>query len=122
MRTIKKNFWCVSYIHFLHLFVPFVQCLLFLQNMKLLSNLVLFKVKFVRFVGHCVEFNLLGGVIQDQWSSPCNGTFPKCDSFYDSTTAYKCNVTGFFYNCGIQDLNGRLRIKYLFSFKYVVNL
>lgn len=91
--------------------------------MKLLSNLVLFKVKFVRFVGHCVEFNLLGGVIQDQRSSRCNDTFPKCDSFYDSTTAYKCNVTGFFfYNCGIQDLNGRLRIKYLFSFKYVVNL
>lgn len=39
--------------------------------------------------GHCVEFNLLGGVIQDQRSSPCNDTFPKCDSFYDSTTAYK---------------------------------
>lgn len=90
--------------------------------MKLLSNLVLFKVKFVRFVGHCVEFNLLGGVIQDQRSSPCNDTFPKCDRFYDSTAAYKCNVTGFLYNCGIQDLNGRLRIKYLFSFKYVVNL
>eukprot|EP00105_Crassostrea_gigas_P034656 XP_019918804.1 PREDICTED: uncharacterized protein LOC105318304 isoform X2 [Crassostrea gigas] len=39
--------------------------------------------------GHCVEFNLLGGVIQDQRSSPCNDTFPKCDRFYDSTAAYK---------------------------------
>lgn len=39
--------------------------------------------------GHCVEFNLLGGVIQDQRSSPCNDTFPKCDSIYDSTTAFK---------------------------------
>lgn len=29
------------------------------------------------FSRHCVEFNLLGGVIQDQMSSPCNDTFPK---------------------------------------------
>lgn len=39
--------------------------------------------------GHCVEFNQLGGVIQDQWSSPCNDTFPKCDVIYASTAAYK---------------------------------
>lgn len=39
--------------------------------------------------GHCVEFNLLGGVIQDQLSSPCNDTFPKCDKYYNSSTAYK---------------------------------
>lgn len=39
--------------------------------------------------GHCVEFNLLGGVIQDQWSSPCNDTFPKCGHVYNSTAAYK---------------------------------
>lgn len=39
--------------------------------------------------GYCVEFNLLGGVIQDQHSSPCNDTFPKCDKYYNSSTAYK---------------------------------
>nr|XP_034322577.1 uncharacterized protein LOC117688566 [Crassostrea gigas] len=39
--------------------------------------------------GHCVEFNLLGGVIQDQWSSPCNDTFPKCGHAYNSTAAYE---------------------------------
>lgn len=38
--------------------------------------------------GHCVEFNLLGGVIQDQLSSPCNDIFPKCDTIYISTAAY----------------------------------
>lgn len=40
-------------------------------------------------IGHCVEFNRLGGVIQDQMSSPCNDTFPKCDAVYISTAAYK---------------------------------
>eukprot|EP00105_Crassostrea_gigas_P038609 XP_019922757.1 PREDICTED: uncharacterized protein LOC105328143 [Crassostrea gigas] len=39
--------------------------------------------------GHCVEFNLQGGVIQDQYASPCNDTFPKCDKYYNSSTAYK---------------------------------
>lgn len=39
--------------------------------------------------GHCVEFNLQGGVIQDQYSSPCNDTFPKCDKYYNSSNAYK---------------------------------
>lgn len=39
--------------------------------------------------GHCVEFNVLGGVIQDQRSTPCNQTSPKCDSIYSSTDAYK---------------------------------
>ncbi|XP_065926425.1 uncharacterized protein [Magallana gigas] len=39
--------------------------------------------------GHCVEFNLQGGVIQEQYSSPCNDTFPRCDKHYSSSTAYK---------------------------------
>ncbi|XP_052692623.1 uncharacterized protein LOC128170910 [Crassostrea angulata] len=39
--------------------------------------------------GHCVEFNLQGGVIQEQYSAPCNDTFPRCDKFYESSTAYK---------------------------------
>nr|XP_034317319.1 uncharacterized protein LOC105328143 [Crassostrea gigas] len=39
--------------------------------------------------GHCVEFNLQGGVIQDQYASPCYDTFPKCDKYYHSSTAYK---------------------------------
>lgn len=40
-------------------------------------------------LGHCVEFNVRGGVIQDQKSALCNKTFPKCDRFYNSTDAYK---------------------------------
>lgn len=39
--------------------------------------------------GHCVEFNELGGVIQDQLSSPCNATFPKCAEYYISSEVYK---------------------------------
>lgn len=39
--------------------------------------------------GHCVEFNVPGGVIQDQISAACNETFPKCDASYLSSTAYK---------------------------------
>lgn len=39
--------------------------------------------------GHCVEFNVHGGVIQDQRSTPCNDRFPKCDSIYNSSDAYK---------------------------------
>lgn len=39
--------------------------------------------------GHCVEFNVAGGVIQDQFSAPCDEHFPKCDAFYLSSTAYK---------------------------------
>lgn len=39
--------------------------------------------------GNCVEFNVLGGVIQDQHFSPCRDIFPKCDNHYDSSTAYK---------------------------------
>lgn len=46
----------------------------------------------VQFLGHCVEFNTGGGVIQDQMSAPCNSSFPKCDDIYHSTDAYKCNV------------------------------
>lgn len=49
------------------------------------------------FLGHCVEFNLLGGVIQDQMSSPCNDTFPKCDVVYRlnvilSSESYKISI------------------------------
>lgn len=40
-------------------------------------------------LGHCTEFNIVGGVIQDQHSAPCNETFPKCDEFYTSSDAYK---------------------------------
>lgn len=39
--------------------------------------------------GHCVEFNVLGGVIQDQLSAPCNATFPKCADYYLSSDIYK---------------------------------
>lgn len=39
-------------------------------------------------LGHCAEFNEVGGVIQDQFISPCSETFPKCDHFYWSTEAY----------------------------------
>lgn len=43
-------------------------------------------------LGHCVEFNVGGGVIQDQRSAKCNDTFPKCESIYNSVDAYKCNT------------------------------
>lgn len=39
--------------------------------------------------GHCVEFNVHGGVIQDQRSARCNQTFPKCENIYQSSDAYK---------------------------------
>lgn len=67
--------------HFLYIFYKYAFC-----SIVCLINLSL------RFLGHCVEFNLQGGVIQDQYASPCNGTFPKCDKYYNSSTAYKCNV------------------------------
>lgn len=75
--------------------------------------LVLLNIKFLRFFffnllnlyriwyefsGHCVEFNLHGGVIQDQMTSPCNTIFPKCDAIFDSTDAYKCNTFNSLYN------------------------
>lgn len=40
-------------------------------------------------LGHCTEFNVLGGVIQDHDQSPCNDHFPKCDEYYNSSDAYK---------------------------------
>lgn len=40
-------------------------------------------------LGHCTEFNIVGGVIQDQQSAPCNKTFPKCAEYYASYDAYK---------------------------------
>lgn len=43
-------------------------------------------------LGHCVEFNVGGGVIQDQRSAKCDDTFPKCDNIYNSVDAYKCNT------------------------------
>lgn len=39
--------------------------------------------------GHCVEFNVRGGVIQDQMSAPCKNTFPVCNNIYLSSDAYK---------------------------------
>lgn len=53
----------------------------------------IFFMSILRVLGHCVEFNRFGGVIQNQMSSPCNDTFPKCDVVYKSTAAYKCNTT-----------------------------
>lgn len=58
---------------------------------KFISLLRLYKIC-TNFSGHCVEFNLLGGVIQDQMSFPCNNIFPKCDAIFRSTDAYKCNT------------------------------
>lgn len=40
-------------------------------------------------LGHCTEFNEVGGVIQDQLLSQCNGVFPRCDFYYLSSEAYK---------------------------------
>lgn len=60
-------------------------------SMRFYSNVYLINLS-LRFLGHCVEFNLQGGVIQAQHPSPCNETFPKCDKYYNSSTAYKCNV------------------------------
>lgn len=64
----------------------------FFPSMQFYSNACLINLS-LRFLGHCVEFNLQGGVIQEQFSSPCNDTFPKCDKSYTSLNAYKCNVT-----------------------------
>lgn len=47
---------------------------------------------FLAALGHCVEFNVGGGVIQDQRSAKCDDTFPKCDNIYNSVDAYKCNA------------------------------
>lgn len=49
--------------------------------------------KFLLFLGHCVEFNVRGGAIQDQRSAPCNQTFPKCATIYKSSDAYKCKFS-----------------------------
>lgn len=37
-------------------------------------------------LGNCAEFNIAGGVLQDQESVPC---IPKCASYYNSSDAYK---------------------------------
>lgn len=39
--------------------------------------------------GHCVEFNVPGGVIQDQRTAPCKEPFPICANIYNSWEAYK---------------------------------
>lgn len=39
-------------------------------------------------LGHCAEFNEVGGVIQDQRHSLCNDVFPRCDIYYLSSEAY----------------------------------
>lgn len=41
-------------------------------------------------LGHCTEFNEVGGVIQDQLLSPCSNVLPICDDYYWSSEAYKC--------------------------------
>lgn len=42
-----------------------------------------------RIIGHCVEFNVGGGFIQDTLTAPCSTTFPKCDLVhYMSSDAY----------------------------------
>lgn len=40
-------------------------------------------------LGHCAEFDVVGGYIQKQISPPCNEKFPKCDFFYFSSDIYK---------------------------------
>ncbi|XP_052710892.1 uncharacterized protein LOC128185302 [Crassostrea angulata] len=40
-------------------------------------------------LGHCTEFNEVGGVIQDQLLSPCINVLPRCDEYYLSSEAYK---------------------------------
>lgn len=56
------------------------------------SKFCLLWVFFFTISGHCVEFNVPGGVIQDQRSASCKTPFPKCDSIYNSTDAYKCKT------------------------------
>lgn len=58
-------------------------------------------------LGHCVEFNVGGGVIQDQRSAKCNDTFPKCESIYNSVDAFKCKAI-------------KKQHYYVFMFKYFV--
>lgn len=40
-------------------------------------------------LGFCAEFNVAGGVIQNNEAAPCDKTFPKCDAIYNSREAYK---------------------------------
>lgn len=40
-------------------------------------------------LGHCTEFNEVGGVIQDQLLSPCSKVLPRCADYYLSPEAYK---------------------------------
>lgn len=43
-------------------------------------------------LGHCTEFNVVGGIIQSHSTVSCNKTFPKCDKVYKSSDAYKCTL------------------------------
>lgn len=43
-------------------------------------------------LGYCTEFNVVGGIIQNYSSVPCNEIFPKCDRVYHSSDAYKCTL------------------------------
>lgn len=43
-------------------------------------------------LGHCTEFNVVGGIIQSHSSMSCNEIFPKCDRVYESSDAYKCTL------------------------------
>lgn len=79
---------------------PYLMCAYFsfIKFLRVFFNLLNVYRIWYEFSGHCVEFNLHGGVIQDQMTSPCNTIFPKCDAIFDSTDAYKCNTFNSLYN------------------------
>lgn len=39
--------------------------------------------------GFCTEFNVAGGIIQQNPDAECNETYPRCDKAYSSADAYK---------------------------------
>lgn len=56
-------------------------------------------------LGYCAEFNVVGGVIQTQYASPCNNaTFPICNKPYQSTEAYNCKLVVFQLNLNLVNL------------------
>nr|XP_034327361.1 uncharacterized protein LOC105341195 isoform X2 [Crassostrea gigas] len=59
------------------------------DSLEIVTSCPTSKIEWEIAAGHCTEFNVHGGVIQDQMSTPCNNTFPKCDSIYNSSDAYK---------------------------------
>lgn len=72
------------------------------------SILIIQRVYLIR-SGHCTEFNIVGGVIQDQHSAPCSVTFPKCDKYYTSNDAYKCKNS--YFVSSLPDLIWRLSVR-----------